>query len=107
MSFSSTESNNNHKVKKSKTNTVKSRKKVIDFACCRFCEWQFISKENNQKFTTKMYCHHLEKTHKLTKKEITNIINEVKEFRQFTAEERNYGENTNIKFMIDNGNRER
>ena len=97
---------NSRTIKKSKINTVKSNMQINHFCNCRFCEWQFISKSGSQKFTTKMYCHHLERTNKLTKKEISDIIKQMKT-TTVEADELNYGSNTNIGFTVDNGNRTR
>ena len=94
---------NSRTIKKSKINTVKSTNVISSFSNCRFCEWQFISKSGNQKFTTKMYCHHLERTHKLSKKEISDIM----KTKTVEAHNLKYGSNTNIRFTIDNGNRTR
>lgn len=97
--------------KKHKVNEMRIKKTKIkfrshttrtDYAKCRFCDWQFIGKTENEKFITKMYCLHLEKSHNLTKEECRKVMKSVV---NIVADEYDLGNQTNIDFMINNGHR--
>ena len=89
---------------KKKDHKGRSKKQINTFAKCRFCDWQFISKSQRTDNSLRMYRHHLERTHKLTKEDIKIITKQSAENFKI-VENLNYGQHTNIKFSIEDGNR--
>jgi division protein CdvB (Snf7/Vps24/ESCRT-III family) len=103
--------NSGHAPQKPKTNEKRIKKNKIkfrshttrlDYAKCRFCDWQFIGKTENEKFITKMYCLHLQKSHNLTKEQTRKVMKSVK---NTISDEYDLGSQNNIDFMIDDGHR--